>query len=146
MKLNEVILLEIREVLDRYSHYGAWIDAANKKVYPIDGQGGHADFIKARLDKFGIPQQFIQSMNDYYTIGFSHNLVRVVHKPSSTIWVQGTPEDLKMVGRIIFASAVQDDIDQVVLSIVQDPNNIQSTKEQVFQMPTQRQQLQSAIT
>lgn len=143
--MNE-ILLEYREILDRYSHYGAWIDANTGQVIPIDGQGGHADYIKANLKKFGVPPQYITSPQDYYTIGFAHNLVRVVHKPTSSLNVEGMANDLKKVAKIIMASAVQDDVNEVIVSKYNNLDQTERTSGKPFLMPRDRTALMQYIS
>jgi hypothetical protein len=109
MKVRE-ILLELAEVLDRHSHYGEWIDANTKKIFPVDTYG-HEDFIKNNKDKLEIPQN-VYAFNE---VGFHNNLVRVMHKPASSINVQGKSNDIEKIANILVASIIQPDVDSAYI-------------------------------
>lgn len=145
MKLNELLLLELREILDR-TDYGSWIDTSSNQVHPVDRQGGHGDFIMAKLDQFGVPKQYIQSSHDLYTIGYAHGYVRTYHRPSDSLTVEGMDDALKRAARIIMASAVQPDVKQVVVSKYTDLEQTDHTNMKAFNMPSDRQALAQYLT
>lgn len=105
MKLKQ-ILLELREVLDRYNLYGYWIDSSNK-LHPV-GYFGHRKWIEDN-----IPKENNRHID--YTDLFLDGYVRVIHEHPEELAVEGTREGLKRALPLIVPSLVQDDLEEIYI-------------------------------
>ena len=124
MKVRE-ILLELAEILDRHGRYGSWIDSNTKKIYPV-GEFEHAGFID---------QNFPESRGTgSYDYAFANGLVRVVH-PQTELNVEGNPEDIKKISRMLIATIVQPDIEEVNITHTDSKGN---RKSKGFGLPEDR--------
>jgi hypothetical protein len=115
MKVRE-ILLELSEVLDRHSYYGAWIDANTGKVYPIKEAYGHLKFINHHKTYGDLKIPPSKPNAGYLTVAFYNNLIRVAHDRAHEMNIQGNGEDLQKAARILIASIVQPDVDSVYIN------------------------------
>lgn len=143
MKIQE-LLFELREVLNR-EMYGSWINANTSSIDDIKHEGDHAKYIKSHLIEWGIPESYIKSSNDYYTIGFAKGLVRTLYRPKGTLTIDGLSKDIKKISSIILASAAQDDVNMVAVNKVNKLGDT-TTNTKIFSMPRQRKELQLFLT
>jgi len=139
MKIQE-LLLELREILNR-TVYGSWINANTGSIDDVKFEGDHVKYIRSHLAKWGIPESYIKSSDDYYTIGFAKGLVRTIYRPEGTLTVDGLSKDLKKISPIILASAAQDDVNIVAVNKVNRLGDT-TTNTKIFSMPRQRKELQ----
>lgn len=143
MKIQE-LLLELREVLNREMH-GSWINANTSSIDDMKYEGDHAKYIKSHLIEWGIPESYIKSSDDYYTIGFANGLVRTLYRPKGTLTIDGLSKDIKKISSIILASAAQDDVNTVAVNKVNKLGDT-TTNTKIFSMPRQRKELQLFLT
>ena len=135
------ILRELREIMDR-TKYGAWVDAKNMKVYPVD-KYGHIDFIKKiAMQKHGLTFSDLDGLKDedFYKLGFGDHLVRVNFPERSRIGIEGTSADIQKVANILLATCVQPDVDVVYVD-KHDTATADSSGNKVFFMPERRRDL-----
>jgi hypothetical protein len=107
MKVRE-LLLEYREVLDRHGHYGAWINAETKEIQYVK-KYRHMDFIE---------KTYPESLSYAGPMGaggyaFEHHLVRVEHSRGSELNIEGVGSDIQKISRILIATIVQPDLDEI---------------------------------
>ena len=125
MKVRE-ILLELAEILDRFANYGSWIDSNTGKIYPVE-EFKHADFIE---------QNFPESKKtSSYKYAFANGLVRIVHKYKYELGVEGTPEDIRKIARMIIATIVQPDMEEVNITHI---NSLGDRQSKGFGLPEDR--------
>jgi hypothetical protein len=157
MKVKE-LLLELSEVLDRHSHYGAWIDSRTDEIYYVK-EMGHPTFITDVIE-YGTPEQnygvkYVKYKNielrvpsedeypygfteqDLYSIAFMNGLVRIVFE-GNNMGVEGQGEDIKHCARIIAASMAQPDF--IMLYIEKFDAHGDKVASDSFEMPRHRRQ------
>jgi isopentenyldiphosphate isomerase len=143
MRIKE-LLLELREVLDR-TYYGAWIDANTRQSHPIDKQGGHIDFIKTKLHEWGIPEEYLQNTTQYYMVGYAHGWVRAQFRPIDDAQFEGMASDLRKIGRIILATAVQPDVRVIRVTKFTDLEDTSHTNFKTFTVPSEIPELKAYL-
>jgi hypothetical protein len=136
MKLNEILLLELAEVLDRNASYGSWIDANSRKIFPVKKEG-HTDFIRQKLGAKGVKLNEPQ----IYQIGFKIHLVRIVHDSPNELSIEGTGKDIQKIARMLIPSIVtmgQQGSSTVFIDKVRNVNDIGATNNKAFSLPGDR--------
>lgn len=134
MKLHEIVLLEIREILDR-SIYGQWIDSNTGKVHPVHDKFGHDVWLKEVLyPKLGVEYPRDKSV-DPYKEAYKHGFVRVAHSRAEDVHVSGFLKDIKKIKRILAATAMQEDVYNVSIDYMDDSGHYESIR---FMFPYER--------
>jgi len=105
MKVRE-LLLELAEILDRHSSYGAWIEANSGKIHPVESHG-HGKYLKQHFP---------------HKSAFDYNLVRIVHANRGELNVQGKAQDIQKIARIIISTIVQPDMDSLHIRKMDNPD------------------------
>lgn len=135
--LEQQLLLELKEILDRYSNYGHWIDATDKEIVPAEKQYTHYYLLLHHfLPKWGMDKD-THEIDEYDA--FDRDLVRIVHQQKDQLQVQGYEDNIKRVANIILATALQPDIEVVVLDMLDDADD------NVYHMPHDKQRLISRL-
>lgn len=136
--LETQILLESREILDRHSNYGYWIDTTDRELVPAEKPYSHYYLLLNHfMPKWGIDKG-TEELDEYDA--FDRGLVRVVHQPKDQLQVQGYEDNVKHVANIILATALQNDISVVVLDFLDEAGG-----GNVYQMPQDKQRLISNL-
>jgi len=148
MKLNEVVLLELKDPLqNRFDSYGAWITPTGR-VYPVKNAQGHASFLAQHLDLIGLTPDVFQSDNpddlNMHRQAFEQGFVRVAHPKPEVINFQGMPAALLRQKFIINNVGAQDDVTNIFIDKMEDPSD-EGIGGQRFQMPTQRNDMMQYI-
>jgi len=125
MKVRE-ILLELAEILDRFKYYGSWIDSNTGNIYPVD-EFKHAEFIEQRFRE--------SKKTSAYEYAFANGLVRIVHKYKYELGVEGKPEDIQKIARMLIATIVQPDMEEVNITHI---NSLGDRKSKGFGLPEDR--------
>lgn len=135
MKLKELILLELREILDR-SIYGQWVDSNTGQVYPVRDKFGHEVWLKdVFYPKIGARFPHDTMANDPYQPAYKHGMVRLAHSRPGDIHVSGFLKDIKKIKRILTATAMQEDVDDISIDYMDDSGHFESIR---FMFPFER--------
>lgn len=139
--INEQLLLELREVLDR-QYYGAWIHADTKKIQYIDKMQ-HVQTMQVKLiDDYGLPPNEVRSANrdKIYSLGFATNHVRIVFAGWESIQIEGVKDDIVKISQMLLASCLQSNVDTVWVDRHDTPES-PSHGNKGFDMPVDRRNL-----
>lgn len=128
MKLNEILLLELRDPLpDRVlGAYGAWIDS-HGEIHTVQRPQGHASFLAQHLDLLGLTPDIFQSENpadlNLHKKAFELGFVRIAHSRQNEIVFMGMPKALKTNLYLITNAARQPDVHDVYVDVMDDPSD-----------------------
>lgn len=147
MKLID--LLEApREYMDS-SEYGAWVNAKNGESIAVEHMG-HAEAMREILERYHDIEAPGGRDLIIYAHAFQNHYVRVTfpdHIDFTDLNIQGTSEDIQAVDQILLGSALQEDIDHVIVEkVYTDHNmNVRPFKSGDFYMPEDRIKLMRFI-
>lgn len=135
-----MLLLELREILDRYAHYGHWI-GPNNEVHPVGGEQ-HRTWLRMNLLPKLDPQ--VSKQDNLYSLAFKLGFVRLEHQDPGTLSVEGFAKDLTRAYRILRQSFAQDDLDAVRVDVI--PDRGASRDYRIFYLPNDKSKLMSFFT
>jgi len=117
MKLNELLLLELSERIERHGNYGQWIDTKAGKAYPIVNHEGHQKMAAQLLPALNYP---MEPGDDTFESAYKNGFVRVVHSDNTEVDYTGFAESLKKAHPIIMSSAAQEDVEMVYIDVIEN--------------------------
>jgi DNA primase large subunit len=139
MKLNELLLLELRELLDR-TIYGEWIDSNTGEIYPIEQRYGHENWLETHFYPSILNKESPSLIDneDMYDTAFEYGMVRVSHPVFYQLNVEGFKEPIKRVNRIIAVSLPQEDLQHFTVNIITKKGQKYTRQHKSFRLPPER--------
>lgn len=140
-----MLLLELKERIDRFTHYGYWIDP-NNQLHPVEYQQ-HGSWVTKNILRTLTPEEREQygSYATGYEIAFVQGYVRLQHSEPSSIGIEGSSEALKRVYPILRQTFAQEDVNKVLIDVISLVDG-DIHRSDTFRLPHDRAEIQEFFT
>lgn len=130
-----MLLLELKEILNRHGAYGYWIGPDNvpHQVRMFNHERWAFENIYQHLP--------VEKQNGIYAAAFAEGYVRIEHETPDTVDIEGVRKDIKRILPVLRPTLVQRDVNRVIVSAKENPNATSPKEERAFDMPRDRTKL-----